>query len=496
MPDLRVLALGLLLFQPALAEPQASTTDEVVAPQQPEPPERLDVGELLRPFATDRGLRGASISMEIVDVQSGDVVFSKGADKALIPASTMKVLTAAVALRTLGPGYRFTTDVYADGPIDAAGVLRGNLYIKGQGDPSLVVERLWKLMQELKHEGIQEIRGDVVFDDSAFDRKPQMPGWTKEKDLREGPSYFATSSALSLNFNTVTFVVGPGSEVGGAARVMLDTPAGGYITVESEVVTGPSGSRRWLSLDREVQPTSMTFKLEGSVPSQDPVVRYYRSVSDPTAHFIAVWRELESGHGLKVKGKHRVGEVLPGAKLLRQHRSPLLTTILMDMNKYSNNFIAEQVLKAVGAESSGGPGSVAAGIEVVRAYLNEIEAKDPSLRLINGSGLSREGRLTANALNKVMIDMARHPTLSSEFAATLALAGWDGTLWSRIREDPGKVRGKTGTIDGVHGLTGYVTGSDGRLYAFSFLANDLRGGSGPVRRWHDRLLRLMIEESE
>lgn len=488
---LRALLFSLLTALPALAEPGA-----IAEPQGEAANPSIDMAARLRGVPIDRALRSASIGMEVVDVQSGAVVYERGADKALIPASTMKVLTAAAALRSLGPGFRFTTDLFVDGEVDGAGVLQGNLYIKGQGDPSMVVERLWKILLELKQEGIEEIRGDVIFDDSAFDRKRQMPGWTKKKDLDEGPSYFATSSALSINFNTVTFVVGPGGEVGGAARAVLDTAAGHYVTLENNVETGAEGSRRWLSIDRVVRRDGMIFTLTGSVPAGDPVVRYYRSVADPTAHFIAVWRELETLHGLKVKGKHRVGEVLPGAKLVRQHRSPPLPSILMDMNKYSNNFMAEQVLKAVAAEVTGEPGSVAAGVQVVREYLDELDVTDPNIKLINGSGLSREGRLTSNALNRVMVDMAKHPTLRNEFAATLALAGWDGTLWSRIREDPGKVRGKTGTIDGVHGLTGYVEAADGKLYAFSFLANDLRGGSGPVRRWHDRLLREMIREEE
>lgn len=456
------------------------------------PSASLDVVAVLTPFTRTRIFRDATLALQVVDVQTGEPVFSHQAERALIPASTMKVLTSATALRSLGPAFRYTTDVYGDTPIDASGVLRGNLYVKGHGDPSLVVESLWKLLHNLRQEGLKQVRGNVIFDDTYMDRQATMPGWTKERDIENGPSYFATSSALSLNFNTVALVVGPGFAVGEPARVQLDTSASTYVTVDNKVLTGPPGSRRALKIERLVADERMTFELSGSVPSSDPVVRYYRTVADPAAHFIAAWRDLATDQGIEVTGRHRLGTVPSSARLIMQHRSSSLTSILMDMNKHSNNFMAEQVLKTVGAETSGEPGSVATGLVAVRSYLEQIGVKDPKVRLVNGSGLSREARLTPIALNKVMVDMATHPTLAHEFKATLSLAGWDGTMWSRLTEDPGRVRGKTGTIDGVHCLTGYVRGSDDRLYAFTFLSNDLRGGSRSARQLHDRLLRSMF----
>jgi D-alanyl-D-alanine carboxypeptidase/D-alanyl-D-alanine-endopeptidase (penicillin-binding protein 4) len=453
----------------------------------------LDFDALLGPVVRDRLFKESKGAVEVVEVASGKVVFAKDADKPLIPASTMKVITAAAALRALGPAYRFSTDIYADAPIDAAGVLQGNLYVRGRGDPTFVVERMWKILADLRAEGLVQVKGDIVFDDTFFDQQSVMPGWNKEKDVREGPSYFSTSSALSLNHNTVTIIVAPGPEVGRPARVQFETPAKSYIQLDGSVSTGAPGSRRTVDIVREVKLGAMNFIVSGSVPSDDPMVRYYRTVADPTLYFMGAWADLADGMGIKHTGKYRRGVVPASARLIVQQRSSPLSTILMDMNKHSSNFIAEQVLKTIGAETAGVAGDVASGLRYIEEYLAEIGVTDPSVKLINGSGLSRDARLTASTINTVMRDMALDPRRGQEFLASLSLAGWDGTMWSRLGDDPGRVRGKTGTIDGVHGLCGYVTAADGRAYVFTFLFNDLRGTSAPARRLHDRMLRSLYQ---
>lgn len=479
------------------ADPVADTSTEpestaVAAEPAEVAREPIDFEAVLSPLTRDSLFRVSSVGVDIRHVGTGTSVFAREADTGLVPASTTKVVTAATALRTLGPAYRFTTDVYADGPVDQAGVLQGNLYVQGHGDPTLVVERLWKLVYDLKLEGVDRIAGDVIFDEGYYDGEYQLPGWTKARDLREGPSYFATTSALSLNFNCVAIVVSPGAEVGKPARVRLETPAGGYIELDNQVLTGAVGTRRRLDIDREVEQDGMTFTVTGVVASDDEARRYYRTVADPTAHFMAAWEEMEKVHGIEVTGGHKRGSTPVTARLLVQHKSVPLTAVLMDMNKYSNNFMAEQVLKAVGAETGGAPGTTAKGLDAVRAYLDELGISSEAYTVVNGSGLSRDATLPPSVLTAVMVDMARDERVGSEFRTSLSIAGWDGTLWRRLREDPARVRGKTGTIDGVHCLTGYVTAADGELYAFSFLVNDLRGGSRQAKRLHDRFLRRMF----
>lgn len=449
--------------------------------------------DVLAPIVSDRTFTRSNAAVQVVNLRTGEEVFARDADTALIPASTMKVLTAATALRTLGPSYRFTTELWTDGELDPSGVLEGNLYVKGGGDPTLVVEKLWKLVYDLKAEGVQSITGDVIYDESFFGSDHRLVGWTKREDIERGPSYFPPISALSLNFNTAALLVGPGEEVGGPARVSLETPAGSSVEVINEATTSAVGRRARISIDRQVEGGVTRFTVSGSTPQANGVDRIYRTVADPTAQFRGAFDEMLSLHSVNVGGRSRLGEVPEdGASKLITLRSPSLASILMDMNKLSNNFIAETVLRTVGAETYGAPGTTEAGVQAIRDYLVSLGIPEDEFRLVNGSGLSRDARIAPSHLTAVLVDMAANPRVGAEFQASLAIAGQDGTLWRRLRDEPGRLRGKTGTIDGIHCLTGYVEAADGERYAFAFLVNDVSGGIWQVRELHDRFAREMF----
>lgn len=437
--------------------------------------------------------RKADVGLHVVDLSTGEEVFAKGADAPLVPASTMKVVTAAAALHHLGPAWRFTTEVYHDGEIDGAGVLRGNLYVKGHGDPTFVIEKLWKLVWDLELAGIERIEGNVVFDESYHGGGYALPGWNKREDVERGTPYFATLSALSINANTVNLVVGPGAEVGAAARVVLETPTVGYVEIDNQVKTGAPGSRRWVDVTRTATADATRFELTGSVPAGDPErTRIRRTVADPTAHFIAAFRAQMEAQGVAVTGKYRRGELPATAELLMSVESPPLASVLADMNKYSLNFVAEQVLRSLGAEV-GGEGTTEGGLRVVSAYLEGLGVPASDFRLVNGSGLSREMRMKASVLTAVLFDMARDPQVGAEFDASLAIGGTDGTLWSRLRDEPGRLRGKTGTLDEVHCLAGYLDSDGGRRYAFAFLVNNHGGRTQAVRDVHDQFARSVSD---
>ncbi|MEE2749971.1 MAG: D-alanyl-D-alanine carboxypeptidase/D-alanyl-D-alanine-endopeptidase, partial [Myxococcota bacterium] len=335
-----------LAGNPVLAQEEPAPTAEVDGLP---PGARIRVDDL-KTLTRDRMFRDAKVAIDVVDLSDGQNVFSWKANEELLPASTMKVLTAAAALKELGPSYRFTTELLTDGRISEEGVLEGDLYVRGSGDPTLVLERLWKLVYDLKLEGVKEVEGNVFLDDSAFDRANSIPGWNKREDIRRGPAYFAPMGALSLNFNTVAVVVGPGSKVGGQARVQLETEVPSVVDIDNQLVTGVPGSRRWVHMDREVKGRSMKLTLKGRVPAGSGTLRYYRSVADPTAYFGAALETLMKSHGIRVRG-HFLESTVPaqGVRTVAQLRSPPLAAILMEMNKYSSNFMAEQVLKAVGA---------------------------------------------------------------------------------------------------------------------------------------------------
>ncbi len=449
----------------------------------------------LSPLMSDSSLRRTEFGVQVVNVNTGEEVFSRNADKELIPASLVKVLTTAVALRELGSGYKFSTYLSTDGRVDADGTLNGDLYVQGFGDPTLVTEDLWRLVYDLWLAGVRRVEGDVIYDDTHFDDDRLIAGWRKDVDLANGPAYFAPLGALSVNFNTVAVVVGPGSEVGGPGNLVLETPSDS-VRIVNEVKTGAARTRARYSIERSVRGRrQVTLKVKGSVPIGASPSRVYRTIVDPLDQFQSVFRMHLKERGIGVSGEHRDDQAPDGLKMLARKESDALPIVLARMNKHSSNFFAEHVLKAVGAEVYGEPGTTDKGVRVIQEYLETLGAHESEFDVVNGSGLTRLSRLRPSHLNSVMIDMASDRILSPEFASSLSIGGVDGTLWTRFRGEgtEGRLRGKTGSLNFVHGLTAYVDGGDGERYAFTFIVNEIDGSNRPVRRLHSRFGQAIMD---
>lgn len=436
-------------------------------------------------------VKRATTGAHVVDVQTGEVVFSQG-DAPMIPASTAKLLTAAAALHDLGPDWRFTTSLKTDGAVGGDGTLDGDLYVVGGGDPTLVVEKLWKMVYDLKLRGVTRVGGDVIFDDSYMDGEHSIRGW--HKDAARGPTYFAPVGALSVNFNAAAVVVGPGAAVGEPARVELETPAMKVVTVTNKAVTARKGTRPSLVLSREVDGDRVRFTISGKVPQGMTAETYYRTVADPTSYFTAVFAEMMKLHGIQVGGHYLEGVAPEEANSLIDLKSPPLATILMEMNKSSSNFYAEQVFKALGAERYGAPGSADKGAAAVDEYLAGLGIPADEHVVVNGSGLSTDWQVRPSHLSAVLVDMAGDPQVGAEFVSSLAIGGRDGTLRKRYTEDDYdlRVRGKTGSLAGVSCLAGYADGGDGRRYAFAVLVNDLDGSSSTAKAAQDGLVEALL----
>jgi D-alanyl-D-alanine carboxypeptidase/D-alanyl-D-alanine-endopeptidase (penicillin-binding protein 4) len=459
------------------------------------------LAQVLDPVLQDPLLSRASAGIHVVDLATGDEVYNHSGDVPFIPASTMKVVTTAVALKTLGPAYEFSTHVYRHGELAPDGVLDGDLYVKGFGDPTLTVERLWRLVHDVSMQGVVEVDGNVVFDDDFFGDDYLVPGWTKKVDIANGPTYFAPLGALSLNFNTACIIVAPGSAANSPARVVLDTPAS-VLAIDNQVRTVGPGGRRWLRIEREVDPKAhtVTFHVAGQIPLDSDVLRFYRTVDRPTDHFMAVFADLLKQQGIKVKGKYLDGTTPDDDEtvLVARSDSEPLGTLIRQLMKQSNNLMAEHVLKTVGAEVYGVPGTTAKGLEVVKTYLDGLGIPRDEYVIVNGSGLSLDARLRPSVLTAILADMYHDRDIGPEFAASLSIGGIDGTLWHRFREDDevSRVRGKTGSINGVHCLAGILEAGDGSMLAFAVMLNDLGNTATPARRVEDGLVRGMLHMGE
>ena len=452
--------------------------------------DRLSTREITKSasrLSRSSAVSGSRMSIEVIDMTSGKVLYSNGENRRLIPASNMKLLTSATALSLLRPDYQFRTEVWMDGPIKK-GVVKGNLYIKGYGDPSLVDEHLWTIARDVAYRGILQIDGKIIADDSYFDRNQHGVGWGKIGS----EAYYAPISALSLNFNTFVVTASPANKVGAPPKLFYMAPDKHLKLINRAMTVGGKGKSRIKVLDIKNKVNS--YEVVGTVPVRSKTEEVRRTVGDPALYTAGSFEAYLISWGVAVSGSIDRGKVPKGATLLIERESEPLSQIIWDMGKFSNNFIAEQIVKTLcarhGQEGKRTPASTACGLKVMEQFLEKLEIEPGNYTIKDGSGLSRSNRISARQINKVLVAMYNDPVLWPEFAASLAVAGVDGTLEERFINSPlrGKVRAKTGHLTGVNALSGYLPTARGRMLAFSMIFNDFPGYHSSVEEVEERIL--------
>jgi D-alanyl-D-alanine carboxypeptidase/D-alanyl-D-alanine-endopeptidase (penicillin-binding protein 4) len=418
-------------------------------------------------------LRGARVAALVVARSDGRVLFAREPDRALVPASNQKILTAVAALARFGPTYSFRTELLADAPPDAAGAVR-LLAVRGGGDPSLTSEQLWRLAADLRARGLRRVRGPLVLDDSAFAEPRWHPSW----GAPSARAYHAPVGALSVNYGAFAVEVRPGPQVGEPARVAVDPPVE-YLRLVNRAITGGGRSRGPLAVERAVGPEAEEVVVKGSLPPGAGARHFQRSVLDPTRYAGAVLREQLAAHGIAIEGETRVGPVPEGTMTLLAFEGKPLAEIVRLFMKHSNNLIGETLIKHLGAVASGEPGSWENGIPALRAALEELGLATEGLVLADGSGLSYENRAPPRAFVEALRVAADSFAFGPEFAASLPIAAADGTLARRASGAANRVRAKTGLLTRVNALSGFARLADGSDAVFSLLVNGSR--SSPPR---------------
>ena len=467
---LAALALGLLLAPPGA---RAGTSLET----------RLDAA--LR----HRGLRGARIAVLVVGRDDGRLVYARDPDRALVPASNLKILTALAALEAFGPAHRFTTEVYADAPPDAEGVV-SLLAIRGGGDPALTSEDLWRLAADLRRMGLREVRGDLLLDDSAFDGERWHPGWGRISSR----AYHAPVGALSVNYGAFAVVVEAGARAGEAVRVAIDPPVP-FFRLSNRASTGPARSRRTLVVDRVSAEAFENVIVAGRMPAASKPKVYHRSVLDSARYAGAVFRMQLEANGIRVSGATRVGPVPAAATPLLAFEGKALAEVVRLFVKFSNNAIAEGLVKAMGARNAEGPATWKGGLAAMRAELSSLGLAVDQLTIADGSGLSYENRVSPRSLVEALRLGHRSFRFGPEFVASLPIASADGTLEDRAEEAAMGVRAKTGLLTRVTGLSGYARRSDG-VVAFSVLVNGFRGSAEAAMDGVDGFVGALVKDEE
>jgi D-alanyl-D-alanine carboxypeptidase/D-alanyl-D-alanine-endopeptidase (penicillin-binding protein 4) len=435
-----------------------------------------DLGTLLS-SRTRNGEWGAMV----VSISRGDTLFSRSADAPMVPASTMKLFTSAIALEKLGPEHTFSTDVLRDGVVDASGVLAGDLVLRGDGDPSLSPRfvrggpdaSMNLLAQFTAGTGIKRVTGNIIADASAFESRRIPEGWLSRY---AGAGYAAPFSALSLNENIVIVGVTPGGS-GDGAKVFLE-PATQALTITNTVRTVAGGGSRITA--RRVGDDRVV--VSGTIGARAGTVRYQLVVGDPATFTAGAFRAALEAQGVKVDGSIKAGRTPAGATVVTSLPSPPLARLVSVMNRESINLYAEMLYRgaARGADKTT-VGSAETAVTALKDFMvRQVGAAPDAVTATDGSGLSVLDRVTPRSLVQ-LLDHAHHAQWGSAFHASLPVAGESELLRNRMRATPaqGNLHAKTGTTNDVIGLSGYVTAENGEILAFAFLYNG-------KDRWHAR----------
>ena len=422
-------------------------------------------------------LKASRVALHLQSLDDGTVVMAHHADELLNPASNVKLVTSAAALSVLGSEYRFETEFLTDGDLRADGKAR-TLYVRGKGDPTITTERLYGLAGELAHAGLREVQ-DVVVDDAYFDAERTPPGYDQEDSDR---AYMAPTGALSLNWNTVGVFVRPGAAPGQKAAVEVE-PASDFFVVDSSLTTGSRRVRR-VSVSSDPAGDKQKLTVRGVLPAErGGAVSVWKKIDNPPLYFGHTLKALLAQRGVKVKGRVKAGATPPAAKLLFAAQSETLDVILKRLNKNSSNFIAEMLLKTLGAERHGAPGSFPKGVEAVEDFLEtKVGIRRGTYVMKNGSGLNDANRFSAAQLDRILRHMAGNFPIAPEYLSSLGIAGKDGTLRYRFEgtEAVGRLRAKTGTLENVSALSGYVVSASGERFTFAAMVNDFAGRTWAV----------------
>jgi D-alanyl-D-alanine carboxypeptidase/D-alanyl-D-alanine-endopeptidase (penicillin-binding protein 4) len=425
-------------------------------------------------------ISGASVGVSVISLESGESFYKKNDTKNFPPASTLKLLTSADALESLGAEYKFATRLYMNGSIKEDGEYVGDLIIRAGGDPSIsknfykdpmaIIDRFAATLDSL---GIKSINGNIIGDDNFFDDEYYGPGWAWD-DLAY--PFSAEINALSAFDNKVDIIVTPGKSANQLAEFYME-PRNNYLQIDNRVRTVLPEKVSDLSIYRA--PYTNVVKLDGFI-LKDSTNKERNSVAsvsidNPTLFFLSLIKDCIETRNIKFRGalididdyKGRIA--YNELKQISEIISPPIKDIIKVLNKQSNNLIAEALLKTISKENSG-KGSFNKGAEILTKFANKIGIKSDNLAIVDGSGLSRLNLISPNGITSVLAYMFKNE-YKGEYVGSLAAPGEDGTLKKRMTKSVAQknLNAKSGSMNNVNNLAGYVKTKDGENLAFSIM---------------------------
>ncbi len=476
---------------------QSGSGSAIVAPTDPKARgtwlrEKLQAAITARPLLAAK----AKIGVAVVDINTGTELFAHDADKGMSLASNAKLLTSVASLGTLGGGFRWRTALLVDDKAldEKTGIVAGDLYVRGRGDPTLSANDMRAIATELAARGVRTVQGSLVIDTSYFDDVVDPPHFTEQPKER---AYFRAPVA-SFGVSRSSFLVNVIGEPGGGAKVWIEPDAGEHIKLTKTEVTSTVAGRTRIKVDIKPKKDVLEVEVTGHIRFADGHWWTKRRVDDPLGYAAAVLKRALAERGIKITGKTlETGPVPLTAKMLVAHDSMPLSAVIREMNKSSDNYFAETVLKTLGAETRAtpAPASWADGVAAVQAFLGKLGLPPGTYRADNGSGLFNATEVSAKQMVTMLRGAHGDYRIGPDLLASLPVGGMDGTLARRWATSAakGRVRAKTGTLATVATLAGYVGVDSRRPVAFAILVNDIpTGQKGPARAMADDMLDAIV----
>ncbi len=444
----------------------------------------LKLSEIMKKGGVPQGEVGAWVGVQ--GANGAATIFSHNESQSMVPASLSKLLTLGAALHILGPSFKFQTQLLSKAGVQDQ-ILKGDLFLKGGGDPSFVNEDMWSLVNDFTRNQIVQIEGDIIVDDNRFDK---IRFGEDRESTRVDRAYDAPVGAMSMNWNSVNVYVRPGKKIGEPCLVFAD-PANNYIRVENQTTTVGDTKPKTIAVERLSKSDFKgdIIRVTGKMPMGHDESVIYKSITQPELWSAYNLLEFLRQRGIKVSGQVKAGTTPKDAKLLASRDSKALGLIVADMAKFSNNYVAEMLAKNLAAESGEAPATMKTGLVQINKFMSEIGLTGSDIRFVNASGFTRENKISPLELGHYLQLIQSDFSIFPEYVSALPIAGRDGTLKKRMKDLDriGWVRAKTGLLNGTVGLSGFVGMSRGQSAVFAFIYNGGGGVEDKARNLFDRL---------
>ena len=431
------------------------------------------------------------LSFAVQDLSTGHFEYNLHSKVKRIPASLTKIILAGTVLDTFDANHSFETQLLIKDKIKK-GILHGPLYLKGLGDPSFTSERMWYLVNELMRRQINQIQGDIIADDSLFDTISRDPSRLTPTDR----AYDALVGALSFNWNAANVFLNPGDTTNTSAHIYID-PISTPIRLINKARTGRKKlnivvKSKGLSLSTSQSKTDQ-ITVSGSIPLNHKEKVYYRKITQP-----AIWtgenlKAFLRQRNIKVQGQVKKGKTPSQAQIIASSPGANVAELVRLMMKHSNNFITEMLTKQLALVKGAKVGNLPDGLQMVYSHIRSLGFSSNDFLIANAAGLSHQNRFNVSSLVNILRIYHSQFPYSYEFVSSLPISGEDGTLKSRMKNSylKGKIRAKSGQIDGVVGLAGYIKTKNGDVKVFAIIYNGKKDNYSVIQ-FIDEMMLLII----